>query len=65
MTPDGVPIVVEWSLLEVGTSVFIPAVNVNKLQEQIRAVTRRTGMVLKGFPRVEAGKYGMRFWRLA
>jgi len=59
-----VPVVVEWDMLDVGTSVFIPAVNLNKLAAQVRDITQRKQMIVKGFPRIEAGKYGMRFWRM-
>jgi hypothetical protein len=65
VTPDGLPIVVEWDKLDVGASVFIPAVNLTKLSNQIRDVARRKQMTVKGFTRIEAGKYGMRFWRIA
>jgi hypothetical protein len=65
LTPDGLPIVVEWDKLEVGTSVFIPAINLTKLSNQVRDVTKRKQMIVKGVTRIEAGKYGMRFWRTA
>ena len=64
VTPDGIPVVVEWDRLGVGTSVFIPAVNLTKLAAQVRDIANRRSMIVKGFPRIEAGKYGMRFWRM-
>jgi hypothetical protein len=64
VTPDGIPVVVEWDRLGVGTSVFIPAVNLAKLAAQVRDIAGRRKMIVKGFPRIEAGKYGMRFWRM-
>lgn len=64
VAPDGLPIVIEWEMLEVGTSVFIPAVNLTKLLLQVQDVTKRKRMTVKGYPRIEAGKYGMRFWRV-
>jgi hypothetical protein len=63
--PDGLPIVIEWGKWEVGTSVFIPAINLTKLTFQIQDIAKQKRMIVKGFPRIEAGKYGMRLWRLA
>ena len=63
--PDGIPVMVEWDVLEVGTSVFIPALNHTRLKAQIEAVAARKGMKLYGVPRIEGKKYGMRFWRMA
>lgn len=64
VTPDGIPVVIEWDKLDVGTSVFIPAINLIKLSSQLQDIARRKRMVVKGFPRIEAGKYGMRVWRM-
>ncbi len=56
---------VEWDLLEVSSSVFIPALNHTKLKAQIEAIAARKCMKLYGVPRIEGKKYGMRFWRMA
>ena len=64
INPDGVPINVVWDELVVGASVFIPAVNVRKLAIQMRNASLRRQMGLKGVERIEAGKLGMRFWRV-
>ena len=64
INPDGVPINVVWDELVVGASVFIPAVNVRKLAIQMRNASLRRQMGLKGIERIEAGKLGMRFWRV-
>jgi hypothetical protein len=65
VAPDGVPVVVEWEHFHVGTSVFIPALNHRKLRRQMESVAQQLGYTLKGYSRIEAGKYGMRFWRTA
>lgn len=62
--PDGVPIVVEWDKMEIGCSVFIPAINHVSLKKQIGVIAGRMDFTLEGHPRIEGGKYGMRFWRL-
>lgn len=63
VNPDGVPIVVEWDQMAVGTSVFIPAINHEKLKVQMSRQAADRGMRLEGRSRIEGGKYGMRFWR--
>jgi len=62
--PDGLSIVVEWGEMAVGGSVFIPAVNHKVLSMQVKDIAGRLKMTLKGFSRIEAGCYGMRFWRV-
>ncbi len=64
VAPDGLPIAIEWEMLEVGTSVFVPAINLTKLLSQVQDIAKRKQITVKGYPRIEAGKYGMRFWRL-
>jgi hypothetical protein len=50
--------------MDIGTSVFIPALNHIKLTRQVLNASKYNSMTLKGFSRIEAGKYGMRFWRV-
>jgi hypothetical protein len=62
--PDGVVIDINWGAFEVGTSVFIPAVNLTMLKKQMQILAKRKQMQIKGFDRIESGKLGMRFWRI-
>jgi hypothetical protein len=62
--PDGVVIDINWGAFEVGTSVFIPAVNLSRLKKQMQMIAKRKQMQIKGFDRIESGKLGMRFWRI-
>jgi hypothetical protein len=62
--PDGVVIDINWGAFEVGTSVFIPAVNLTRLKKQMQIFAKRKQMQIKGFDRIESGKLGMRFWRI-
>jgi hypothetical protein len=62
--PDGVVIDINWSAFEVGTSVFIPAVNLSRLKKQMQIIAKRKQMKIQGFDRIESGKLGMRFWRI-
>jgi hypothetical protein len=62
--PDGVVIDINWGAFEIGTSVFIPAVNLARLKKQMQMIAKRKQMQIKGFDRIESGKLGMRFWRI-
>ena len=62
--PDGVVIDINWGAFEVGTSVFIPAVNLTMLKKQMQILAKRKQMQIRGFDRIESGKLGMRFWRI-
>ena len=64
MCPDGVVIDVNWDNFHVGTSVFIPAVNLSRLDKQMQTIAKDKEMVIKGFDRIENKKLGMRFWRI-
>jgi hypothetical protein len=45
-------------------SVFIPAINLAKLNKQMQSIANIKRFRLKGYERIEAGKLGMRFWRI-
>jgi hypothetical protein len=62
--PDGINIDINWDDFEVGTSIFIPAVNLAELNKQMQTLIENTSLEIKGFERIEAGKLGMRFWRI-
>ena len=64
LCPDGVVINVNWDGLHVGMSVFVPAINLSMLNKQMQTIANDKKIVLKGFERIEAGKLGMRFWRI-
>lgn len=64
INPDGVPINVVWRSFAVGTSVFIPAVNITRLARQMQYAARKRNMTLRWAERIEGGKLGARFWRL-
>jgi hypothetical protein len=62
--PDGVVIDINWKAFEVGMSVFIPAVDLSRLEKQMQTVSKMQNMTLKGAERIENRKLGMRFWRI-
>lgn len=62
--PDGVVININWDEFVVGSSIFIPAINLSRLEKQVQTIAKAKKIQLKGFERIEAGKLGMRFWRI-
>jgi len=50
--------------MDVGMSVFIPAVDLFRLKDQVTKESYTLGITLKGMNRIEGGKLGMRFWRI-
>jgi hypothetical protein len=62
--PDGVVIDINWDNFQIGMSVFIPAVNLSRLNKQMQNVSKDKQMTLKGYERIENKKLGMRFWRI-
>jgi uncharacterized protein YfaT (DUF1175 family) len=64
LSPDGVRIKINWEQFVVGSSIFVPAINLVKLNKQMQDVARFKEIQVKGFDRIENGKLGMRFWRV-
>lgn len=64
INPDGVPIFLNWNNLVVGTSVFIPALNMRLLKRQMTKEAAWRQVHVVGMERIEGGKLGMRFWRV-
>jgi hypothetical protein len=62
--PDGVVININWGRFDIGMSVFIPAINLVVLNKQMQTIANLKRITLKGYERIEAGKLGMRFWRI-
>jgi hypothetical protein len=64
VNPDGLLIYIDWLNLRVGSSVFVPALNMHKLIKQMNRYAERYDMKLLSVERIEAGKLGVRFWRM-
>jgi hypothetical protein len=62
--PDGVVVDLDWGNFQIGMSVFIPAVNLSRLNKQMQNVARDKQFTVKGYERIENKKLGMRFWRI-
>jgi len=63
--PDGVNLSIQWNKFVIGSSVFVPALNIPKLRKQMQSVAQHWDMKIVGRERIESGKLGMRFWRLS
>ena len=64
LSPDGVPITVNWDKLDVGMSFFVPAINLSKLDKEVERIAKKLGIKIESRQRIENGKLGMRFWRI-
>ena len=62
--PDGVVINVNWDTFEIGSSVFIPAINLVELEKQVKKIAIKKNFQIKSAERIENSKLGMRFWRI-
>ena len=63
ISPDGVPISVEWKKLRIGESVFIPCLNTEDCIKQVKRITNRLSYKTRSSARIENKKYGVRIWR--
>ena len=63
VAPDGIRIVIKWTYMVVGASMFIPCINTDKVLRETIEVGHTKGMTLQHEVRVEKGKLGVRFWR--
>lgn len=61
--PDGLRIVIPWGVLQVGSSFFVPCVNLERAEKQVLDIARRLGVSLTPRRRIEAQHLGLRFWR--
>jgi hypothetical protein len=61
---EGIPVIIEWHLMVLGASFFIPALNTEPLIEEIlvEANKHRIRLVYKEV--IENEKIGIRFWRI-
>ena len=65
LKPDGVELRVDWWGVELGMSVFFPAVRTDLLIAALRIIAELTDYELVWRERVEGGKLGVRVWRIA
>jgi hypothetical protein len=61
---EGIPVVIEWHKMRLGTSFFIPALDTDNLAEQILSEAKKRKLKLVYKEVVENGRIGLRFWRI-
>jgi len=61
--PDEVAIKIPWDLWQVGMSVFVPCMALNKAGIHARAVAKRKGYNILVRSCIEGGHLGVRIWR--
>lgn len=64
LSPDGVRLTVDWDKFVVGTSIFIPCVNIRQALLDIVAASGIPRSDLTKRVCVERGKYGLRVWKV-
>jgi hypothetical protein len=60
---EGIPVVIAWHKMRLGTSFFIPALDTEPLAKQIVSAGKQRNVTLVYKEVVENGKIGLRFWR--
>ena len=64
LTPDGIRIVVTWSSMVVGASVFIPCLNTYKAKEQVKKIATTKKWQVTTKITIENNRLGIRIWRM-
>tara|TARA_R100000426_G_C4785350_1_gene96367 strand:+ start:78 stop:299 length:222 start_codon:yes stop_codon:yes gene_type:complete len=61
--PDGVRVVVNWSGMVVGSSLFVPCINTHKALKQVKELFAEFGWKHTAKVVVNNSKLGVRIWR--
>lgn len=64
ISPDGVRIVIDWEKFVVGTSVFVPCLDVRQAMADIADASGIPKANLAKRVCIEQGLYGVRVWRI-
>jgi len=65
LSPDGVPLFVDWDAMHVGCSVFVPSINTSSTITQVKGVFARRGWQIRVVITAERYILGVRIWRTA
>lgn len=63
--PDGLLIVVDWDVMRVGSSVFLPCIDTTEALKQVRGIFGRRRWHMRYAIRPEKDLWGVRIWRIA
>lgn len=65
LNPDGIRIVVDWLRFTPGASIFIPCLNLEKCEVQVKTVAARKRWKIQTQIWVQNNILGLRVWRIA
>ena len=63
IAPDGLPISVSWENMEVGSSIFVPCINIDTCKKQVKEIVDKFGWIIVSQVRIEDQRLGLRIWR--
>lgn len=63
LEPDGLVITVNWDYMEVGSSIFVPCINVDTCKRQVREIAHMFGWIVITRVCIEDHRLGLRIWR--
>lgn len=63
LNPDGLRITVDWDAMDVGASLFLPCINTDKGQKQLKSVAKMKNWTFEMQICIENKKLGLRVWR--
>ena len=64
INPDGIEVYIPFKEWKPGLSVFVPALNVSKLKQQIKDAFKDRGWKPLMVECIEGGRLGVRIWRV-
>ena len=63
LNPDGLKITVDWESMDVGTSFFLPCIDIDKAKKQVKSVAKMKDFGVEVRIVIEDKKLGLRVWR--
>ena len=63
LNPDGLRVTVNWDIMDVGSSFFLPCINTEKGTKQLKSVAKMKAWEFEVQICVENEKLGLRVWR--
>lgn len=63
LNPDGLRITINWEVMDVKSSIFIPCINTEKAKDQLKKLAKRKKWGFEVQICIEDKKLGLRVWR--
>ena len=64
LNPDGLRITINWGVMDVKSSIFIPCINTEKAKDQLKKLAKRKKWEFEVQICIEDKKLGLRVWRI-